>query len=63
MIKMKKYNTKIELFTEKTGDIIRVIRFRNSIAFEEFLKGFKAGRYPGYSWRYKDIRKKQENNE
>jgi len=60
---MKNYKTKIELFTEKTGDVIRVLRFRKSKDFTEFLKDFKAMRYPGYGWRYKDIRKNQENNE
>jgi hypothetical protein len=49
-----KYKKVIELFNEKTGDVVRVIRFRNSIAFNEFLKDFKAMRYPGYSWRYMD---------
>jgi hypothetical protein len=49
-----KYKKAIELFDEKTGDVVRVIRFRNFIAFDEFLKDFKAMRYPGYSWRYKD---------
>ena len=56
-----KYKIKIELFNEKTGDVIRVIRFRNSIAFDEFLKDFKAMRYPGYSWRYIDKEEKSEN--
>ncbi len=54
-----KENVKIELFDEKTGDVVRVIRFRNLIAFDEFLKDFKAMRYPGYSWRY--IEKKSQN--
>jgi len=43
---------KIELFDEKTGYVVRTIRFRNSISFNEFLEGFTAMRYPGYSWRY-----------
>jgi len=42
----------IELFHEITGEVVRKIRFRNSIAFDEFLKGFRAMRYPGYGWRY-----------
>ena len=53
-----KYREVIELFDEKTGDVVRVIRFRNSIAFNEFLKDFKAMRYPGYGWRYIDKGKK-----
>jgi len=47
-----KYKQAIELFDEKTGAVVRVIRFRNFIAFDEFLKDFKAMRYPGYGWRY-----------
>jgi hypothetical protein len=49
-----KYKAVIELFDEKTGDVVKLLRFRNSIAFYEFLKGFKAMRYPGYGWRYRD---------
>ena len=56
-----KYMERIELFDEKTGDVVRVIRFRNSKAFDSFLKDFKAMRYPGYSWRHKD--KKKEKHE
>jgi hypothetical protein len=59
----RKYKEVIELFDEKTGDVVRVIRFRNSIAFDEFLKGFKAMRYPGYGWRYGDKGKKKEKHE
>ena len=55
-----KYREVIELFDEKTGDVVRVIRFRNSIAFDEFLKGFKAMRYPGYGWRHINKGKKKE---
>ena len=63
MIKMKKYKTVIELFTEKTGEIIRIIHFHTSKDFNDFLTGFGEMRYPGYGWRYREIRKKQENNE
>lgn len=49
-----KHRLSIELFNEKTGDVVRVLRFQNLIAFEEFLKSFKAMRYPGYGWRYID---------
>lgn len=59
---MKKNITIIELYTEKTGDVVRVIRFRKLKDFNEFLIGFGEMRYPGYGWRHKDIRKKQENN-
>jgi len=60
---MKKYKTIVELFTERTGDVVRVICFRKSKDFNEFLIGFGEMRYPGYGWRYKDIRKRQENSE
>ena len=52
---------KIELFDEKTGVVVRTIRFKNLISFDEFLKSFKAMRYPGYSWRYIDKGKKKKN--
>jgi hypothetical protein len=54
-----KYKVVIELFDEKTGDVVRVMRFRNPIEFDEFLKGFKAMRYPGYGWRYIDKGKRR----
>ena len=53
----------IELFNEKTGEVVRVIRFRNSIAFNEFLEDFKAMRYPGYGWRYVDKEENKRKNE
>jgi hypothetical protein len=49
-----KYKKVIELFNEKTGEVVRVIRFRNSMAFNDFLEDFKAMRYPNYGWRYKE---------
>jgi hypothetical protein len=52
---------KIELFDEKTGLVVRTIRFKNLTSFDEFLEGFKAMRYPGYSWRYIDKGKKKKN--
>ena len=55
-----KYKEVIELFDEKTGEVIRLIHFRSSIEFDEFVKGFKAMRYPGYSWRHCDKGKKKE---
>jgi hypothetical protein len=48
----------IELFK-----VVRVIRFRNSIAFNEFLEDFKAMRYPGYSWRYINKGENKRKNE
>ena len=58
-----KYREVIELFNEKTGEVVRAIRFGNSKAFEEFLKDFRAMRYPGYGWRYIDKGKKKKKNE
>ena len=55
-----KYREVIELFDEKTGEVVRVIRFRKSIEFDKFLKDFKAMSYPGYGWRYKDKGKKKK---
>jgi hypothetical protein len=58
-----KKNKVIELFDEKTGDVVRTICFRSPKEFDEFLKGFKEMRYPGYAWRYRDKdRKKGKNN-
>ena len=56
---MKRNKTIIELFTEKTGNVVRVIRFRKSKDFNEFLKDLGEMRYLGYGWRYKDIRRKR----
>jgi hypothetical protein len=49
----------IQLLDEKTGDVVRTICFRNPKEFDEFIKGFNAMRYPGYSWKYKDIKKER----
>lgn len=51
---VKRHKIDIELFSEKTGEVIRVIHFKNQIEFEEFLVSFNDMRYPGYSWRHKD---------
>ena len=53
----------IELFNEKTGEVVRTICFHNPNQFNEFVEGFKAMRYPGYGWRYKDKEKKKEKHE
>jgi hypothetical protein len=57
----KKYKKVVELFNEKTGQVVRVIRFRNTIGFNDFLNDFAAMRYPNYGWRLKDKEKKSEN--
>jgi hypothetical protein len=43
----------IELFDEKTGKLVRRICFHSPKEFNEFEKGFKEMRYPGYGWRYR----------
>ena len=58
-----KYKKVIELFDEKTGEVVRLVRFHTPNEFNEFLEGFKAMRYPGYGWRYKDKGKKKEKHE
>ena len=58
-----KYKILIELFDEKTGEVVRTIRFRNPIEFDKFLLGFKAMRYPGYGWRYRDKVEKKGKHE
>ncbi|MBE3136938.1 MAG: hypothetical protein IMZ43_06060 [Thermoplasmata archaeon] len=51
----------IELFNEKTGEVVRIISFRSLKEFDEFVKGFKEMRYPDYGWRYRDkVKKKVE---
>ncbi|MHA2431436.1 MAG: hypothetical protein ACXACC_10470 [Promethearchaeota archaeon] len=54
----QKFNKSIELFQEKSGDIVRIIRFRNQKDFDDFLYGYKAMRYPGYKWRFCKTRKR-----
>ncbi|MDH7507714.1 MAG: hypothetical protein QHH15_08040 [Candidatus Thermoplasmatota archaeon] len=62
MARIGKKNKKVvELFNEKTGDVVRVIRFHNSITFNDFLKDFEAMRYPNYNWRYKEKTRKISN--
>jgi hypothetical protein len=53
-----KHKKVIELFDENTGEVVRTICY-NPKQFNEFVKGFKAMRYPGYSWRYKDKGRKK----
>jgi len=58
-----KHKKVIELFGEKTGEVVRTICFRNPKQFNEFVKGFKAMRYPGYGWRYRDKEEKKGKHE
>ena len=60
MSRFKTMNKKvIELFDEKTGDVIRTFCFRNPKEFYEFAQGFNEKKHPGYGWRYKDKRGKE----
>ena len=58
-----RYKAVIELFDEKTGEVVRSVRFHTPNEFNEFLKGFKAMRYPGYGWRHINKGKKKGKNE
>ena len=58
-----RYKAVIELFDEKTGETVRSLRFRSPNEFNEFLTGFKAMRYPGFCWRYKEKDQKKDNKE
>jgi hypothetical protein len=52
----------IQLFDEKTGSLVRTIRFHSPKEFNEFEKGFKGMRYPGYIWRDRGEKKIREIN-
>ena len=56
----EKFREKIELFDEKTNEVVRKIYFKSSRDFDKFLEDFKLMRYPGYSWRYVDKKKEFE---
>lgn len=58
-----KYKKVIVLLNEKTGEVVRTIIFRSPKEFNEFVKGFKEMRYPGYGWRCRDKVKKKEKHE
>ncbi len=51
---IEKFKKSIELFDEKTSEVVRKITFRDSKDFEQFLEDFRMMRYPGYGWRYVD---------
>lgn len=52
MVNKKNIRKSIELIHEKSGDITRVIRFKNLKDFNNFLSAYGSMRYPGYKWRY-----------
>jgi hypothetical protein len=56
----EKFREKIELFDEKTNEVVRKIYFKSSKDFDKFLEDFKLMRYPGYKWRYVDKKKEFE---
>ena len=56
-IPKEKFREVIELFDEKTNEIVRKILFKNQRDFDKFLEDFKLMRYPGYKWRYVDKKK------
>ena len=57
MANKEKFNKSIELFHEKTGELVRVIRFKTPKEFDHFLSGYRLMRYPGYDWRLGERKK------
>jgi hypothetical protein len=47
-----KFRKTIELFHEHTGEVVRIIRFRNQKDFDDFVLSYRSMRYPGYNWRF-----------
>lgn len=59
--KNNKNKKSIELFDEKSGELIRIMRFKTPKEFEYFLYSYQLMRYPGYNWRYHTkIKKKKQ---
>jgi hypothetical protein len=54
---IEKFRKTIELYDEKTNEIVRRISFKSPKDFDNFLKDFTLMRYPGYKWRYVDKKK------
>ncbi len=44
----EKFRETIELFNEKTNEIVRKIHFKNPKDFDKFIEDFQLMRYPGY---------------
>jgi len=61
-IPKEKFKKTIELFDDKTNEVVRKIHFKNSKDFDKFIEDYTLMRYPGYSWRYVDKKKKFEDN-
>jgi len=61
-IHKEKFKKTIELFDDKTNEVVRKIHFKNSKDFDKFIEDYTLMRYPGYSWRYVDKKKKFEDN-
>ena len=61
MVKARKEVKIVELFYEKTGEVLRLIRFREQKEFKKFLEDFALMRYPGYGWRFKEKTKRKTN--
>ena len=59
----EKFRETIELFDEKTNEIVRKIHFKNQRDFDKFLEDFRLMRYPGYSWRHIGKGKNKGKNE
>jgi hypothetical protein len=55
-----KHRKVIELFDEKTGEIVRTICFHSPKEFDKFVKDFKEMRYPGHVGRHRAIGRKKE---
>ena len=53
----EKFRETIELFDEKTNEIVRKIHFKSSKDFDKFLEDFRLMRYPGYNWKIRDKKK------
>ena len=61
MVNKKKYKKSIELFHEKSGELVGVIRFKTPKEFDYFIYSYRLMRYPGYNWRnHKNIRRKNQ---
>jgi hypothetical protein len=54
---IERFRKTIELFDEKTNEIVRKIHFRNPKDFDKFKEDFLLMRYPGYKWRQVDKKK------